>query len=238
MRPPAAGTAWQAMAMQLRDDPSTVELVAFDATEWIASPQPAVTRKLLERDGGEVARATSIVRYAPGSSFPAHGHERGEEFVVLEGTFSDEHGSYPEGSYVRNPPGSRHRPFSEGGCTIFVKLRQSQPDDLRRVVAACDLSPVADGAAKQTALHAHGNEGVSLVRLGAGARLALGPGDVAVELLVLRGDMTIDGEACARWGWFRAPRHGQRVETTAGCAFWMKRGHLPGPAGYAYTGTR
>jgi anti-sigma factor ChrR (cupin superfamily) len=82
---------------------------------------PGVHRRMLDRIGGEVARATSIVRYAPASHFSPHIHDGGEEFLVLEGTFQDEHGGYPVGSYVRNPPTSSHTPGSSVGCTIFVK---------------------------------------------------------------------------------------------------------------------
>src|SRR5690606_19921646 len=89
---------------------------------WAPSPLPGVTRRMLDRVGDEVARATSIVRYAAGSHFDAHGHPGGEEILVLEGVFSDEHGDYPAGTYLRNPPGSRHTPFSREGCTLFVKL--------------------------------------------------------------------------------------------------------------------
>jgi anti-sigma factor ChrR (cupin superfamily) len=99
------------------------------AQPWITSPEPGVERRPLDRVGGEVARATSLVRYAPGSSFSAHEHGGGEEFLVLEGVFDDEHGRYPAGTYVRNPPGSRHRPFTDDGCVLFVKLRQFAPDD-------------------------------------------------------------------------------------------------------------
>ena len=74
-----------------------------------------VDRRPLDRIGEEVARATSIVRYAPGSRFSAHTHGGGEEFIVLDGVFQDEHGDYPPGTYVRNPPGTRHTPGSEPG---------------------------------------------------------------------------------------------------------------------------
>ncbi|HEY9690016.1 MAG TPA: cupin domain-containing protein, partial [Coleofasciculaceae cyanobacterium] len=100
--------------------------IAIDTNElpWIDSPTPGVQRRMLDRDGDEVARATSIVRYGPGSAFPTHTHGGGEEFLVLEGVFSDESGDYPAGTYVRNPIGSAHAPRSEEGCTIFVKLWQ------------------------------------------------------------------------------------------------------------------
>ena len=83
-----------------------------------------VDRRMLDRIGGETTRATTIVRYAPQSSFSQHVHDGGEEFIVLEGVFQDEHGDYPAGSYIRNPPTSSHTPSSEPGCVIFVKLWQ------------------------------------------------------------------------------------------------------------------
>ena len=58
-------------------------VIATDEMRWIPSPQPGIDRRLLDRIGGEVARATSLVRYAPNSAFPAHEHALGEEFLVL-----------------------------------------------------------------------------------------------------------------------------------------------------------
>jgi anti-sigma factor ChrR (cupin superfamily) len=63
----------------------------------------------------------ALVRWAPGTHFQAHSHPGGEEILVLAGVFQDEHGNYPAGSWLRNPPGSIHRPWSEPGCTIWVK---------------------------------------------------------------------------------------------------------------------
>jgi len=96
---------------------------------------------MLDRIGDEVARATSIVRYAPQSRFSPHMHGGGEEFLVLDGVFQDEHGDYPVGNYVRNPPTSSHTPASEPGCTIFVKLWQFDPDD--RTSVRIDTSGVS-----------------------------------------------------------------------------------------------
>src|SRR5215510_12612552 len=109
-------------------------VITTDALPWIPSPQAAVERRLLDRIGGEVARATSLVRYAKASAFPAHSHALGEEFLVLDGVFSDERGDYPAGTYVRNPPGSRHTPRTAPGCIILVKLRQMPDSENRRVV--------------------------------------------------------------------------------------------------------
>jgi hypothetical protein len=88
----------------------------------------------LERNGGEVARATSIVRYDAGAKFNVHEHGLGKEILVLDGTLSDEFGDYGPGTYLKNPSGSSHAPFSEDGCTLFVKLRHLSADDSERVV--------------------------------------------------------------------------------------------------------
>ena len=118
----------------IRADFNERVVVATRDQPWVPSPQAGVDRRMLDRIGGEVARATSVVRYAPHSRFPPHRHDGGEEFLVLDGVFSDEHGDYPAGTYVRNPPGSAHAPRTAGGCTIFVKLRQMRPDGRRQVV--------------------------------------------------------------------------------------------------------
>jgi anti-sigma factor ChrR (cupin superfamily) len=60
------------------------------------------------------------VRYAPHSRFSAHTHGRDEEFLVLAGVFQDEHGDFPAGSYIRNPPTSSHTPGSESGCKALL----------------------------------------------------------------------------------------------------------------------
>lgn len=213
--------------MKIRDDMTVSEHVPFHATAWTPSPEPSVTRKMLERDGGEVARATSIVRYAPNSSFPEHVHERGEEFVVLEGTFSDEHGDYPVGTYVRNPPRSAHSPFSSGGCTIFVKLRQIEDADTRHCVIDLGLDDAArNDSCEQTPLHAFGAERVSLVRLAAHASQTFDQAQGGVELLVLSGSLEVAGISCGPWSWLRMPQPLGRVHSQDGCAFWMKTGHI------------
>lgn len=119
--------------MRINADFSHRAVVAADQHQWVASPQHGVERVMLDRVGQEKARATSIVRYAPHSEFPAHPHPGGEEILVLSGTFSDADAHYPAGWYLRNPPGSRHQPFSKEGATIFVKLQQ-MPEDEQQVV--------------------------------------------------------------------------------------------------------
>ena len=98
--------------MRLNADLSLRVCIDTRSAAWVPSPEPGVERLLLDRDGDEIARATSLVRYAPGSRFAPHQHGQGEELLVLEGEFCDEHGRYPAGSYLRSSWGSRHAPFS------------------------------------------------------------------------------------------------------------------------------
>jgi hypothetical protein len=200
---------------------------------WQPSPSPGVQRRVLERIGGEVALATSIVRYAAGSRFEAHLHAGGEEFLVLEGVFSDEHGHYPAGTYVRNPPGSAHAPFSTGGCVIFVKLRQMAADETRRVVVppgAVRWAP-AEGLPghERALLYARAPESVALERLPAGGTVPPRQGTGGDELFVVEGSVQVAGQAqpLARWGWRRSaagPQPG--LSAPSGALLWIKRGHL------------
>ncbi len=69
----------------------------------------------------------ALVRWEPGTVFPEHMHLSGEEILVLEGVFSDELGDYPANTWLRNPPASRHKPFSKEGCLIYVKVGHLPP---------------------------------------------------------------------------------------------------------------
>jgi anti-sigma factor ChrR (cupin superfamily) len=100
---------------------------------WQPSPRTGVRRKPLAREEAERGHATSIVCYDPGASVPMHDNPLGEEILVLEGTFSDEHGDCGAGTYLRNPPRSRHAPFSADGCVLMVKLHQFLPGDAAQV---------------------------------------------------------------------------------------------------------
>ena len=158
--------------MTLNSDFSKRVLIHSDELDWIASPMPGVDRRMLDRIGDEVARATSIVRYAPGSAFSAHTHTGGEEFIVLDGVFQDEHGDFPEGTYVRNPPTTAHTPGSEHGCTIFVKLWQFDMEDRNqfRKTMADELAAPKGGIAIAE-LHRDDREIVTYNQLDAGVTL-------------------------------------------------------------------
>ena len=201
---------------------------------WRASPDGSVERRMLDRVGGEVARATTIVRYPPRSRFPAHEHELGEEFLVLEGIFSDEHGDYPRRAYVRNPPGSQHTPRSDDGCVIFVKLRQFQPEDDQHVVANPDhgwRSTDTPGL-RCVPLHTFQCERVRLLQLAAGfsGRRRLWPG--GAEYLVLDGICRDQDGSYPAGTWLRLPPGSQQtLSSDTGAMLYLKSGHLSGQDG-------
>jgi hypothetical protein len=217
--------------MQLNADFSQRVAVHGDELAWVASPILGVERKMLDRVGGEVARATSLVRYAPRSRFSRHIHDGGEEFFVLEGLFSDEHGDFPAGSYIRNPPTSQHTPGSEPGCLIFVKLWQFAPDDRRQL--RLDTTGLPFGAAPHRPgvtclpLFKDQHEDVRLERWAPDCDVTLAaPG--GLEFMVIAGGFQEGGERFRPQSWLRLPAGG-RLKATAdasGCTLWAKLGHL------------
>ena len=163
--------------MEINADFSKRVAVRAARLPWIPSPMKGVDRRMLDRVGDEVARATSIVRYASHSHFSAHTHGGGEEFLVLEGVFQDEHGDFPAGSYVRNPPTSSHTPGSASGCVIFVKLWQFDPEDRTQVrldTAATPFTPLpARPGVEVIPLFRDDREEVRLERWSANGTIAL-----------------------------------------------------------------
>ena len=197
-----------------------------------------VLRRMLDRSGGETARATSIVRYAPGSHFTHHRHAGGEEILVLDGIFADEQGEYPAGTYLRNPPGSGHAPFSTTGCTIMVKLQQMHPaDQLRQVIdthRAAWVPGLVNGLDVMP-LHAFGSEHVALVRWAPGTQFQPHSHRGGEEILVLEGVFQDEHGSYPAGTWLRNPPDSvHRPWSETGCTIWVKTGHLPtslGPDG-------
>ena len=188
-----------------------------------------VERMMLDRVGEEIARATSLVRYAPDSHFPRHQHPGGEEIFVLSGTFSDEHGHYPAGWYVRNPPGSSHQPFSIEGATIFVKLWQMQPSDRHtvRIDTNAPSSWQRQGGREVCPLFSDNTEQVGLQRLASGETVFAKSANSA-ELLVLDGSVVMDGETYERGSWIRLPQgdYPQITSHAQSATIYLKTGHL------------
>jgi hypothetical protein len=194
---------------------------------WQPSPEPGIERRLLERIGGEVALATSIVRYQAGHRFPSHMHGLGEEFFVLGGTFSDEHGHYPSGTYVRNPPESRHAPYSDDGCVIFVKLRQMHVADRQsiRVFSEQLTWSTASAGHKRAPLFDMNGVSVQLEWLAAGASRAASTVSGGEEIFVINGDLVLADvpQPLTTWSWLRHPDpHCRPMSSGTGALYWRK----------------
>lgn len=216
--------------MKLHTDYSQRVVMTTNDLPWLDSPMPGVQRRMLERDGEEIARATSIVRYAPSSNFSAHQHGGGEEFFVLEGVFSDEYGDYPAGTYIRNPVGSTHTPFSQDGCTILVKLWQMHPNDQQRVTIDTIRTLWIPGLVKGLEvmpLHSFGTEQVALVKWAPGTQFQPHSHWGGEEIFVLEGVFEDEWGAYPQGTWLRSP-HGSRHTpfSRQGCMIYVKTGHL------------
>jgi len=208
--------------LEIRADFAQPALQKPDQQQWVASPQPGVERVMLDRVGDEVAVATSLVRYAPNSAFPDHEHALGEEFIVLQGEFADEHGRYPAGSYLRNPPGTHHAPFSEPGCLIWVKLRQFDLADQRQCALSLDAEIPATGAVARE-LHRHAGETVRELAAAAGAEITLAAAPDVQELLVLAGEIRWGAQVVGPFGWIRIPAGAQLAATAlSACRLFTK----------------
>jgi len=198
--------------------------------DWVPSPMPGVDRRMLFRIGGEKARATSIVRYAPGSSFSRHGHPGGEEIFVLDGVFQDETGDFPAGSYIRNPPGTGHAPASAPGCVILVKLWQFSAADLERIVrlpGEGEAMPLRAGVASSRLLFESAAEHVLVETWRPGAEIVM-PNPEGLELLVLSGSIECEGDRLGEWSWLRIPESGplHAVAGDEGATVWIKSAPL------------
>jgi anti-sigma factor ChrR (cupin superfamily) len=218
--------------VKLNADLSQRVVVFSEKLPWIDSPMPGVQRRMLERDGEEVARATTIVRYAPGSYFSAHTHGGGEEYLVLEGVFSDENGDFGPGTYVRNPVGSSHTPHSKDGATILVKLRQMNPDDQTQVTidtTQAEWFPGLVDGLQVLPLHTYGAEQVALVKWAPGTHFQQHRHWGGEEIFVIEGTFADEYGVYPQGTWLRNPSGSIHTPfSEEGCVIYVKTGHLSG----------
>lgn len=206
---------------------------------WVPAPVAGVTRMMLDRLGDEIARATSLVRYDPDSEFPGHRHGGGEEILVLEGEFADEHGSYPAGSYIRNPIGTSHSPkVGRQGALIFVKLHQFDQGDTEQkvidtrpgewlpgLVDGLQVMPLHEFASPQAAEH------VALVQWAPHTRFNEHGHFGGEEIFVLEGELHDEHGVYPAGSWIRSPHQSRHQPYTQekGALIYVKTGHLMPP---------
>lgn len=211
----------------------SVRVVADTARmPWTPSPSGSVWRKRVHLVGpAEAGQVTSVVRYEPDSRFPRHDHPDGEEILVLEGVFSDEHGNWPAGTLLLNPEGFRHAPFSKPGCMLFVKLRQFAGRERRHAVIdthALEWAPGAGAGVKYRTLYEQTGfaDVIRLERWDAQTEMvAAYPG--GAELFVLEGGFADEYGIYSAGCWLRFPvNSAHRPRTTKGCTLYVKRSGL------------
>lgn len=204
-------------------------VIDTNSEKWVESPSKKVLRIRLEREKKESAHATSIVTYKPGATFSAHNHPQGEEIYVLEGIFSDEFGDYTAGSYLRNPPGTSHSPFSIEGCTILVKLDQFQQEDLAPVninTLNSKWQP-GQGGLEVMPLHSFKTQNTALVKWPAGERFLPHSHFGGEEVFVLSGVFKDEHGEYPKGTWIRNPHlshHNPWVDEET--IIFVKTGHL------------
>lgn len=205
-------------------------VIETSKAEWLPSPSGSVFRIPIERAAAETGHATSLVRYERGASFKSHSHPTGEEIFVIEGVFSDETGDYPAGTYIRNPPGSIHSPFSKDGCILFVKLNQFHPEDLTRIIINTNASEgwrPGHGGLRVFPLHSFLTEGTALVWWPAGEKFLPHRHYGGEEIFVLSGLFQDEFGQYSKGTWLRSPHlsihHPFVTEETL---ILVKTGHL------------
>jgi anti-sigma factor ChrR (cupin superfamily) len=197
--------------------------------EWTPSPAAGVERIILERESSESGRATSIVRYAPNTSFKSHTHPGGEEILVLSGEFKDENGTYPAGTYFRYPPGSSHTPGSTVGCVLFVKLNHFKTADNQTLKVETTKEPwrQGHGGLQVMPLHQFETEGTALVKWPAGEKFLPHRHWGGEEIFVLTGEFCDEHGRYPAGTWIRSPHlsmHHPFVEQET--IILVKTGHL------------
>ena len=199
--------------------------------DWQASPSPAVWRKRLDLAGdAEASRVTSVVRYDAGARFALHPHPCGEEILVLDGVFSDEHGDYPAGTFLLNPEGFSHAPFSRDGCVLFVKLRQYAGSEHVAVDTNSADWPATDvpGLSLMTLYDGGHGDTVRLARFDPGCRVPAHVHEGGEELYVINGELAGEYGIYPAGTWLRLPDASHHDPfSPGGCTLYVKRGHLP-----------
>lgn len=196
---------------------------------WQSSPETGVDRRMLDRIGGEVAKATTVVRYKAGTKFKKHVHELGEEILVLKGVFSDETGDYPEGTYLMNPPGSSHAPFSKKGCTLFVKLRHLGNEQMEREIVDTKTAEWHQGLVPGLNVMPlmQQSTGSTLVRWAPKTYFNPHKHHGGEEIFVVSGVFEDEHGVYKEGSWIRSPHMSMhKPYSKEGCTIFVKTGHL------------
>lgn len=217
--------------MNLDSDFSLRLVIQPDDLTWSPGPSSGVEQKMLERDGAEGARATAILRCAPGASLPGDVYDPGVEIFVLEGVFSDEGGDYGAGTYLKRAPGAMHAPCSGDGCTLFVKLGHMDARDREDVVVDTPKASWFPGLVAGLAvmpLSSFETHHTALVRWSPETYFSAHRHYGGEEILVIAGVFEDEHGRYPQGTWMRNPHLSQHQPfSKEGCTILVKTGHLP-----------
>lgn len=215
--------------MEINSDISQRVVIQQAALPWIDSPSAGVQHRVLERGADDAARATMVIKFAPGSSL--HGAcEFGEEIVVLDGVLTDELGSYKKGDYLKNPPGSSHAYESAEGCTLFVKRQHLEIEEDQRILVQTESRPwyqgLVDGLSVMP-LSEFATRHTALVRWAQGTKFNAHRHFGGEEIYVLDGVFADEFGKYPAGTWMRSPHLSAHCPySMEGCTILVKTGHL------------
>jgi hypothetical protein len=216
---------------QINADMSKLVSMDTNSMKWQESPSGTVWRKRLHLVGpSEAGQVTSLVMYEANADFHAHAHPGGEEILVLGGTFSDERGDFTAGTYLLNPEGYEHTPFSKDGGVIFVKLKQYPGDSRNQIVVQTQnkewIESTVPGVSIKMLYSEHNYpEETSLQKWNKGAS----PGKLSysqgAEIFILKGSIQDEFGLHSEMSWLRYPAGAEHTPSSPeGCEIYIKRG--------------
>lgn len=215
--------------MEINSDISQRVVIQQNIVPWLVTPWAGVQYRMLEGGADDAARATMIIKYAPGSSLHS-ACEYGEEIVVLDGVLSDEFGSYSKGDYIKSPPGSAHAYESAAGCMLFVKQQHLEIEEDQRILVKTASCPwyqgLVDGLSVMP-LSEFGTRHTALVRWAQGTRFNAHRHFGGEEIYVLEGVFADEFGKYPEGTWMRSPHLSAHCPySMEGCTILVKTGHL------------
>jgi anti-sigma factor ChrR (cupin superfamily) len=205
-------------------------VVAPDFGVWRNAEDSGVQRKILVGGNGHAEGTAMFERFAPGARRAASDDPRCTEILVLEGSYADEAGRYPAGTYLRNPPRFADAGSSDEGCLLFVRRGAGVDADLARVVvdtASAAWRPGLVAGLTVLPLHAHGTEHVALVDWQPGTFFQPHSHFGGEEILVLAGEFADEHGKYPAGTWISSPHLSRHTPfSTKGCRILVKTGHL------------
>ena len=216
---------------QINADFSRFSVAHIDSMKWVQSPAAGVWRKRVYMDGPvEGGKVTSLVRYDAGARFPEHGHPGGEEILVLEGIFSDQHGHFGKGWHLLNPSDSRHESYSENGCLVLVKLRQySGKDTIHQDTGNLDWKHGETNGVSSKLLYENRvpEMSIRLVRIEKTVAAPFQAFSGGQEIYVVDGSFEDEFGVHRSGSWLRYPPDGgHRLTSQSGCMLYIHTGGL------------